>query len=443
MTTLQEDFVTALESFWTQTVGVVTLADSLASASLDPSKLVVTSSQPSGTQQEAEAYVKVTTAADVAPELWVRLGLDGVNFTKGYGVRLTMVTATTATLEILHASYPGGFETIAAIATSGAGALTPALTDSNGLNVEQHLRLVVFERMTDSEAPERLETFVRAYLNETHDDTPTVEIIHKGGTGGTAYAVWRDAGTYAIRFRDTTGSVDSWAARDDYVGPTYDVLPGDRTTLGVMRSALEAKLTMGGLSNYDATTILNPVILETCRSIVSRLGDKALFMERFTPLDITSSGNYTATLPRDVMRVIALYDSATMRPMSYQALAMDEQGRQILSMAQTEVGGRGVLLHYFGKIKPPTSDAHYLPIPSMYDECVLHGALMRIAGLEQRQDLLAWATESHERAYQELLHSMTTILRTRRLAMRVTGPRRRGTPFGYGNLANASLEWNG
>lgn len=437
MTVLTEDFVDVVGSFWTGTVGVVSLANSLASGSADPTKLVVTSSVPTGTQQEAEAYVKLTAQPAVAPELWCRVVTSGTDFVQGYGVRLTLASATTATLEILHTTAA---ETITTIATSGAGALTPAQDGASAVNIEQHIRLVVFERITDSEAAESLETVVRAYLNETRDDAPTVEIIHKGGVAGVERFIWRDAGTYAIRFRALTGFVDSWAGRDDYVGPTYDVLPGDRTTLGAMRAQVQEKLTLAGLSNLD-TAMLNRCILEATRSIVSRLGDKALFMERFERMDFTSASNYTVTLPRDVGRVIAVYDGNGSTPIGWSALAMDAQGRQILTTRPDNMSARGVWLHYVGKVKPPTSDAHYLPVPSTHDECTLHGAIVRYAGMENRQDVVQWSATMFDSAYADLLHAMTVILRSRRLVMRVVAPRRRGAAYEMENMGRASYEW--
>ena len=425
---LQEDFTDALQAFWTETVGAVTLADSVANAA-DGNKIVVTSDLPTGTQQEVEGFVALTavSANHVAPELWLRVGTTGTNFVKGYGLRLTLTAATAVTLEILHTTGPA--ETITTLAD--VTGLAPAQVAASGANIWQHIRLVCFERLTDSDAPEQVETTLRAYLNEEDDNAPALEFVHRS----VATPIWREAGTFAIRFRHVDGRIDSWAGHDAYAGPTADVLPADKTTLGAMRAQLEQKVTLGGLSNNDAA-VVNQMIVESCRAIINRLGDKALFMERLKQVQLTSTGTaYLLTAPRDVVRIMGIYDIANGYPLSFEPLTFDEKGRQMLRLDDS-ASATAVWLHYFGKFLVPTSDSDLLPIPSTYDECILMGALMRFAGMENRADILSWSTALYEQAFSDLQQAMTVVLRSRRPRMYMRWPMPQPS-----HLSRASIEW--
>lgn len=286
------------------------------------------------------------------------------------------------------------------------------LQQDGALSVPQRMRIVVTQ-----ETPYGLRA--RVFVNSDDDDRPVIDrkidhdFVGTGDSNQTYGHWWVGFGPSTNTNLAILGVLGSDYTTDD--GKEEQDQRQDQPTLGEVRDLVRRRYTMSTRESLDQVDV-DTAILDTIRDLRAKIGDNAWFLSRTDDVSLTINGTtLLSTMPSYMDRVLEIREASTGIPVWWQLSHTTSSGAQVLRINSTS---QSFTCSWQMRWTEPVDDSDIIPIPRLYREAVVTGAVMRLAEAAGRQDVFARSGTMYANAIQNMQRDQARYSNQKRPRMR-------------------------
>ncbi len=276
------------------------------------------------------------------------------------------------------------------------------LVDNGAVNALQNMRLVV--------SAEDQGIAVRAYLNNTDDENPTLEAYLRSDlvivdSSNFPYGQWwiyvgGDSSNNDVTYIAEISAQDYiLGGRSTTADRKESTIRGDHPTLRELRERVIKRFS--GSSETDLSDFeVDELVRDEVEHLLNVLGDQAVFLIRHEELSVTMDSEGHVTLPDYIERLYSMEPNGQRRPADWAFDHYDSNGNLVIRMNPRREADGVYLAQYLQRWERMSFDDDQCPVPRRHAETIILAACRTLAQTRERSMALA---QSYDALYQSRL----------------------------------------